>query len=70
VAVDATGSIQPGSPAPYTEGFVVATIPLPERRLTIYTRLGDWFPLLCAALLLAELLLGLAFRSSRRRLRV
>jgi apolipoprotein N-acyltransferase len=60
VYIDATGRIQPGSPAPYTAGFAVAHVPLPERRLTIYTRWGDWFPLSCGATLLLYLLwLGL-----------
>ena len=52
VYIDATGQIQPGSPEPYTEGYVIARVPLPERRLTLYTRWGDWFPWMCCAVLL------------------
>ena len=55
VYIDAAGRIQPGSPEPYTAGHVVATVPLPERRLTLYTRWGDWFPLTCGATLLLYL---------------
>jgi len=69
VYIDATGRIQPGSPQPYTEGYTIATVPLPERRLTPYTRWGDWFPLLCgAALLLAGVAkaVSLAVRAARR----
>ena len=51
VSIDATGQIQPGALQAYTEGYVVATIALPEKRLTLYTRWGDWFPLACAAVL-------------------
>ena len=44
VYVDATGRIQPGAPEPYTEGYAIARIPLIEKRLTFYTKHGDWFP--------------------------
>jgi apolipoprotein N-acyltransferase len=47
VYADAAGWIQPGSPAPYTPGFLAARVPLPEKTLTLYTRWGDWFPLVC-----------------------
>ena len=58
--VDAAGQIQPGSPEPYTAGHLIARVPLPERRLTLYTRWGDWFPLACAvALALAGLGAGI-----------
>ena len=49
VYIDALGMIQPGAPDPYTEGYVIARVPLPEQRFTMYTRWGDWFPI--AALL-------------------
>ena len=49
VYIDAAGRIQPGAPEPYTEGYVIARVPLPERKLTLYTRWGDWFPRLCGA---------------------
>jgi apolipoprotein N-acyltransferase len=52
VSIDATGRIQPGALPAYTAGYVVATVTLPEKRLTLYTRWGDWFPLSCAAVLL------------------
>ena len=48
VAIEATGRIQPGSPEPYTAGYTVAQVPLPETPLTLYTRWGDWFPKACA----------------------
>lgn len=69
VYIDATGRIQPGSPEPYTAGYTIANVPLPEQRLTLYTRWGDWFPLLCgAALLLAAVVkaISLAVRVARR----
>jgi apolipoprotein N-acyltransferase len=52
VYIDAVGRIHPGSPEPYTEGYALARIPLPEKRLTIYTRWGDWFPRGCGIALL------------------
>jgi len=52
VSIDATGRIQPGALQAYTAGYVVATVTLPEKRLTLYTRWGDWFPLSCAAVLM------------------
>ena len=56
VYIDAAGRIQPGSPEPYTAGHTVARVPLPERRLTLYTRWGDWFPRACGATLLLYVL--------------
>jgi apolipoprotein N-acyltransferase len=56
VYIDATGRIQPGSPEPYTEGHTIAHVPLPEKRLTLYTRWGDWFPRVCGLALLLFLL--------------
>ena len=47
VYIDATGRVHPGSPEPYTAGYTVARVPLPEKRLTVYTRWGDWFPVFC-----------------------
>jgi apolipoprotein N-acyltransferase len=47
VYIDATGKIQPGALEHYTEGTLVARVPLPEKRLTPYTRWGDWFPIAC-----------------------
>jgi len=47
VYIDAVGRIHPGSPEPYTAGYTVARVPLPEKQLTVYTRWGDWFPLFC-----------------------
>ena len=62
VYIDAAGRIQTGSPEPYTAGHAIAHVPLPERRLTLYTRWGDWFPLVCGAALLFYLLdLGVAW---------
>ncbi|MCK4541588.1 MAG: apolipoprotein N-acyltransferase [Spirochaetales bacterium] len=55
--VDATGKIQPGSPGPYTKGYTIARVPLPEKRLTLYTRWGDWFPLACGGALIFFFLL-------------
>jgi apolipoprotein N-acyltransferase len=47
VYIDATGRIHPGSPEPYTAGYTVAKVPLPEKKLTFYTKWGDWFPIFC-----------------------
>jgi len=47
VYIDAVGRIHPGSPEPYTAGYTVAHVPLPDKQLTVYTRWGDWFPLFC-----------------------
>jgi len=47
VYIDASGQIQPGALEHYSAGYVVARVPLPEKRLTLYTRWGDWFPLAC-----------------------
>jgi apolipoprotein N-acyltransferase len=47
VYIDATGRIHPGSPEPYTEGYTIARVPLPEKKLTFYTKWGDWFPVFC-----------------------
>jgi apolipoprotein N-acyltransferase len=62
VYIDATGRIQPGSPDPYTEGYVIARVPLPEKRLTLYTRWGDWFPIAVAIAVVAFALAGLVSR--------
>ena len=45
--IDATGQIQPGALEHYSEGTLVARVPLPEKRVTLYTRWGDWFPIAC-----------------------
>lgn len=71
VHVDAAGQIQPGSPQPYTPGYVIARVPLPSAAdlpLTLYTRWGDWFPLTCAAALAAGSLAA-GFTLGVRRLR-
>jgi apolipoprotein N-acyltransferase len=47
VYIDATGKIQPGALEHYSAGYLIAPVPLPEKRLTLYTRWGDWFPLVC-----------------------
>jgi apolipoprotein N-acyltransferase len=47
VYIDAAGRIQPGALEHYTEGYVIARVPLPEKRFTLYTRWGDWFPIAC-----------------------
>ncbi|TVQ36068.1 MAG: apolipoprotein N-acyltransferase [Spirochaetaceae bacterium] len=69
MAVDAAGRIAPASPAPYTEGFLVARVLLPERWLTPYTRYGDWLPVLCVILTgVSRLgLAGLRFANRRAR---
>jgi apolipoprotein N-acyltransferase len=45
--IDATGQIQPGALEHYSEGTLIARVPLPEKRVTLYTRWGDWFPIVC-----------------------
>ncbi len=69
VSIDATGRIQPGALQAYTAGYVIATVTLPEKRLTLYTRWGDWFPLSCAAVLALAAIFDLArilFRKEKR----
>ena len=56
VYIDAAGRIQPGSPEAYTAGHTIAHVPLPEKRLTLYTRWGDWFPRACGVALLLFIL--------------
>jgi len=72
VYIDAVGRIQPGSPEPYTEGYAVARIPLPENKFTLYTRWGDWFPIACVIAVLASVLWAavLRIRKSMREKRV
>jgi apolipoprotein N-acyltransferase len=67
VAIDATGRIQPGALEHYTPGYLIANVPLPEKRLTLYTRWGDWFPLTCAYAVPVFLSLYLAAVLIRRR---
>ena len=70
VHISATGEIQPGAPDPYTEGYTIARVPLPDDYYTFYTRMGDWFPLACgafAAAILAGLGLVRLVHSARRR---
>ena len=47
VYIDAAGQIQPGALEHYAEGTLVARVPLPVKRVTLYTRWGDWFPIAC-----------------------
>ncbi len=71
VAISATGEIQPGAPEPYTEGFAIARVPLPEQNYTFYTRFGDWFPRACGIFALAFLVIYNVLRLisyARRRL--
>ena len=56
VYIDATGRIHPGSPEPYTEGYTIAKVPLPEKKLTFYTKWGDWFPVLCGIVTIVAVL--------------
>jgi apolipoprotein N-acyltransferase len=72
VAISATGEIQPGAPKPYTEGYAIARVPLPEQYYTFYTRFGDWFPRACGIFILSFLVIYNAVRlvkRLRRRLR-
>ena len=52
--VDPRGRLQAVLPA-YTEGWLVADVPLPPGSTTFYTRHGDWFPQAGGSLLLALL---------------
>jgi apolipoprotein N-acyltransferase len=67
VSIDATGRIQPGALEHYTPGYLVAEVPLPEKKLTLYTRWGDWFPVACGYAVLAFLALYLIFLLVRDR---
>ena len=53
VSIDAAGRIRPGAPEPYTAASMLTRVPLAEKRLTLYTRWGDWFPAACGLALLA-----------------
>jgi apolipoprotein N-acyltransferase len=66
VYIDAAGQIQPGALAEYTEGFVAAQVPLPEKHLTIYTRWGDWFPLFCLGITASAMILAAAVFTARQ----
>jgi apolipoprotein N-acyltransferase len=66
VAVDAAGRIQPGAPEPYTAASMLTRVSLAEKRLTLYTRWGDWFPAACGLALLAAAALRLAARLRAR----
>ena len=62
IYADAAGRLQPGSPAPYTAGHFTVEVPVPDFGLTVYTRLGDWFPTVCgAAVLLTGVILVICF---------
>ncbi len=69
VYIDATGRIQPGALEQYTPGYLVAQVPLPEKKLTFYTKWGDWFPLACGYAVLAFLTLYLVFLLAKIRYR-
>jgi len=48
IAVDTQGRIAEGWPPFYQPGWTVGEFKVPlEPELTIYTRFGDWFPILC-----------------------
>lgn len=49
--VDTLGRITARSPL-YEQSVLVADVPLPGNGFTLYTRWGDWFPVVMAALLL------------------
>ncbi len=71
LAVDATGQIQPGSPEQYTSGTLIAKVAPAKFPLTLYTRWGDWFPVLCAVVVgLFVLCVALAWILRRLALRV
>ena len=72
VSITAAGEIQPGAPEPYTEGYAIARVPLPEKKYTFYTRHGDWFPKACGIFALSFLVIYNILRLIlyiRRRLR-
>lgn len=46
--VDSKGRIISALPC-YEEGFITVRVGLPKKRMTIYTRFGDWFVVICAA---------------------
>lgn len=63
--VDTLGRITTRSPL-YEQSFLVADIPLPPQGFTLYTRLGDWFPIAMAAVLIG-LAIGAMAGSPRHR---
>ena len=63
--VDTLGRITARSPL-YEQSFLVADISLPPQGFTLYTRLGDWFPIAMAVVLIG-LAIGAMAGSSRHR---
>jgi apolipoprotein N-acyltransferase len=57
--VDTLGRITQRSPL-YEQSFLVADISLPCRGFTVYTRLGDWFPVAMVAVLIGLAVSGMA----------
>jgi apolipoprotein N-acyltransferase len=71
VYISATGKVQPGAPEPYTEGYAIARVPIPEEHYTFYTKFGDWFPWACgvfALMILAAMGLVAMMRLIRDRM--
>jgi apolipoprotein N-acyltransferase len=69
VYIDATGRIQAGALDHYSEGYLIARVPLPDTRFTLYTRWGDWFPIACLISIVVFIIVVLVFHLLRLRRR-
>jgi len=56
VHINSYGQIQPGDVPFYTKGYTIARVSLPDKKKTVYTELGDWFPVICLLLLLTVII--------------
>ncbi len=67
--MDTAGRIADGWPPFYEPGWMVAEHQLPrENEFTIYTRFGDWFPILCGLIWLVIVTVDLILNLKQRRL--
>ena len=64
--IDPNGRILSTLP-PFTERYLLGTVPVHTGTKTLYTRWGDWFPFLLLALAAAGLGAGFVLRLARRR---
>jgi len=58
--IDVNGKLSADFPPYYTRGYLIVDIPIADRRTTLYTRRGDWFPrlLLLLTIIAGMLLIG------------
>ncbi len=69
ISVDTAGRIAEGWPPFYEPGWMVAEHKLPQKNeITIYTRFGDWFPILCGLIWLVFITVNLILNMKQRTL--